>query len=39
MKKTKVLHRLAALFMMAIITVLTTGCTEKIALLDPKGPI
>lgn len=39
MKKNKTFSRITALLMLIMISALTAGCTEKVIILDPKGPI
>ncbi|GAA3402178.1 ubiquinol oxidase subunit II [Paenibacillus hodogayensis] len=39
MRQGRIFRRLAAIMMLAAIAVMSTGCTEKMIVLDPKGPV
>jgi cytochrome o ubiquinol oxidase subunit 2 len=39
LKKTKLFRRFTALFMLFVFAALSAGCSDKLIVLDPKGPI
>ncbi|RKN62786.1 ubiquinol oxidase subunit II [Paenibacillus ginsengarvi] len=39
MKQRRMLGRLISAFFLAVMTVMVTGCSDKLIVLDPKGPI